>query len=103
MSTAEPVFKRYGVWRVYYNRDGALGMPWCITEDVQDPQVPKWELAVGSVEFDGNIGAFIYRPKVTDDAEDGRPSAWVELVGWLKLYPGGQVSLSASAVPSGAP
>lgn len=99
MSKTEPVFKRYGVWRVYYNRDGALGMPWCITEDVAPAQVPGWELAVSNVEFDGVPGSFVHRPKVTEDAEDGRPSAWVELVGWLKLYSGGQARIGASALP----
>jgi hypothetical protein len=71
-----------GRWRIYFNRHGAAGMPWCVA-----PDAGGWELAVGAVMLTVTAET-IYRPKATPDDEDGRPSAWIAVDGKLTVAGG---------------
>lgn len=66
-----------GIFRVYFNRHGAAPLVWCVATD-------EWELAVSSVTLIAPTQS-VYRPKATDDDDDGRPSAWLEVRGTLEV------------------
>ena len=78
-----------GKWRVYFNRHGAADKPWCIA-----PEDGGWEIAVASIGI-ANRAMTVYRPKVTPDDEDGKPSAWVAVEGLLTINLSGQASIGA--------
>lgn len=69
-----------GAMRVYFNRHGS-GLPWCVAAD-------GWEIAVQAVTFDEVKVQTKYVPKRTPDDEDGKPSAWMEVVGSMTVSRG---------------
>jgi len=71
-----------GRMRVYFNRHGAFPLVWCIAID---GITPGWELAVAAIHFDDVSMTAVYQPKDTDDADDGKPSAWFEVCGALRV------------------
>lgn len=82
-------FAVIGRWRVYFNRHGAVGRPWCIA-----PEVGGWEVAVSSVGI-STVAETVYRAKATPDDEDGRPSAWIAVDGYLTVHASGHASIGA--------
>lgn len=80
-------FALTGRWRVYFNRHGAAGRPWCIA-----PEVGGWEVAVSSVGI-STVAETVYHPKATPDDEDGRPSAWIAVDGHLTVHVTGHASI----------
>jgi len=83
------MYVRSGTWRVYFNRHGAVGKPWCVA-----PDAGGWELAVGSVGISAPAET-VYRPKTTPDEDDGCPSAWIAVEGQLTVYASGHASIGA--------
>ena len=71
-----------GKWRVYFNREGAHPLMWCIS-----PENGEWELAVPQVRIEAAC-ATVYKAKPTPDAEDGKPSAWIAVEGQLTVLAG---------------
>jgi hypothetical protein len=67
-----------GRMRVHFNRHGAAPLVWCVSTDA-------WELAVSEVRFDDCQIKSVYRPKPTADDDDGKPSAWFEVDGTLRV------------------
>ena len=88
-ASTPPAMTCAGVFRVYFNRHGAAGLPWCVA-----PEDGSWELAVATV---GILVTAIarYQPKSTPDDEDGRPSAWFEVDGRMTVRPGGHAAIEA--------
>lgn len=80
-------FALTGIWRVYFNRHGAAGRPWCIA-----PDAGGWEVAVSSVSI-STVAETVYRPKPTPDDEDGRPSAWIAVDGYLTVHLTGHATI----------
>jgi hypothetical protein len=66
-----------GRMRLHFNRHGADPLMWCVSTD-------QWELAVPSIICDAPMRA-VYRKKDTPDDEDGKPSAWFEVDGFLSM------------------
>lgn len=70
-----------GLIHVYFNSHGAAPLVWCVG-------VPGlFELAIAAVVIDAPANA-VYKPKPTPDDEDGRPSAWFEVNGALRIVEG---------------
>lgn len=82
-------FASVGSWRVYFNRHGAAGKPWCIA-----PEAGGWEIAVSGVVITA-IAETVYRPKATPDEVDGRPSAWVAVDGQLTVLDSGHATIGS--------
>lgn len=80
-------FALAGRWRVYFNRHGAVGRPWCVA-----PDAGGWELAVASIGISA-VAETVYQPKTTPDDEDGRPSAWISVDGYLTVHDSGHASI----------
>lgn len=88
--TPAPVMQYRGALRVYFNRDGAAPMVWCVS-----PEDAAWELAVQRVTLEGGADATTaYQPKATPDDEDGRPSAWIAAHGHLRVYADGTATVT---------
>lgn len=81
-------FTATGRWRVYFNRHGAAGLPWCVA-----PDDGGWELAVTALEVEEPTTA-VYQPKAVPDDEDGRPSAWFVTWGLLEVTADGRACIS---------
>lgn len=77
------------IWRVYFNRHGAAERPWCVA-----PDAGGWEIAVRSVGI-ATVAETVYRPKATPDDEDGRPSAWIAVDGYLTVLASGHATIGA--------
>ena len=71
--------KQYGDWRVYFNRHGAAPLMWCVS-----PLDGAWEIAVQRVMICA-ASKTDYEPKPTADEDDGKPSAWISVTGWLDI------------------
>lgn len=80
-------FAATGRWRVYFNRHGAADRPWCIA-----PDAGGWEVAVESVGISA-VAETVYHPKVVPDDEDGHPSAWIAIDGYLTVHDSGHASI----------
>lgn len=88
---AEMSAKFVGWFRVYYNRDGAAPLFWCIS-----PENGAWELCVTAVDFDGvQVRTIKDVTKHTADDDDGKPSAWIRAFGQLTLSDGGVATIKA--------
>lgn len=71
------VITHVGLFRIYYNRQQAAPLVWCVaTHD--------WELAVASVIIEAPART-AFKHKTTQDHEDGMPSAWLEVSGVLSV------------------
>lgn len=70
-----------GTFRVYFNRHSAAPLVWCVATD-------EWEMAVRAVFVRGLVVTSVYTPKVTDDDEDGKPSAYFVVRGTLRVAVG---------------
>jgi len=82
-------FALTGRWRVYFNRHGAADRPWCVA-----PEAGGWEVAVRSVGI-STVAETVYQPKAVPDDEDGRPSAWIAVDGYLTIHMSGHASIGA--------
>lgn len=80
-------FVSQGTWRVYFNRHGSNGVPWCIA-----PESGGWELAVASFSID-TYSEGVYRAKATPDENDGCPSAWISATGQLTVLTTGHATI----------
>ena len=69
-----------GNFRIHFNRHNAAPLVWSIATD-------EWELSVMGIVIESTVRT-VYRPKDTDDDEDGRPSAWLETHGTMTLERG---------------
>jgi hypothetical protein len=69
-----------GKFRIHFNRHGAAPLVWCVATD-------GWELAVSEVRW-STPARTVYRAKSTPDDEDGKPSAWLETSGTLRVEGG---------------
>ena len=78
-----------GTFRIHFNRHGAAPLVWCVATD-------DFELAVSAVDIKVPVRS-VYAPKATADDEDGKPSAWLEVTGALRLVG----STAVIARPSG--
>lgn len=72
-------FALAGTFRVYFNRHQAAPLVWCVLSERGN-----FEMAVAALEIDAPTRT-VYRPKVTPDDEDGKPSAWLEVDGVLAV------------------
>jgi hypothetical protein len=79
---AAPAMLGVGAWRLYFNRHGAVGLPWCVA-----PDSGGWELAVSGIDVQVPSET-VFAPKATPDDEDGRPSAWIACAGRLTITAG---------------
>lgn len=87
-----PVMEYVGELRIYFNRLSAEPMMWCVS-----PEDGQWEIAVRTVDIDPGVGgSTVWRPKVTPDDEDGRPSAWFATSGRLRIFANGTASVGAA-------
>ncbi len=77
-----------GRWRIYFNRHGAAGLPWCVA-----PDAGGWEIAVAEVRIDG-AARTVYQAKATPDDEDERPSGWVAVEGALTVLSCGAATIT---------
>lgn len=66
-----------GSMRLHFNRHGAAPLVWCVATDA-------WEMAVSAVVVRAPLRT-VYQPKATPDDEDGKASAWLEVVGRLHV------------------
>lgn len=80
-------FVAHGTWRVYFNRHGSNGVPWCIA-----PDSGGWELVVVSFSIITNSKT-VYRAKATPDEDDGCPSAWISATGQLTVLATGHATI----------
>jgi len=81
-----------GTWRVYFNRTGAFPLVWCVAPDTDDEG--GWELAVATVELAARAET-VYELKSTPDDVDGKPSAWIRVVGRLSVTVAGHATIKA--------
>lgn len=63
---------------LYFNRHHPTEGPWCIC--AVEPSLEREVCVVGVRLLDAE-GCAVYRPKETDDQEDGVPSAWLVFSG----------------------
>lgn len=70
-----------GTMKVHYNKSAAAPLVWCVSVD------DLFELCIASVVINAPAHA-VYRPKATPDDDDGKPSAWFEVHGTLKVSEG---------------
>jgi hypothetical protein len=70
-----------GTFRLHFNRYGAAPLVWCVATD-------DWELAVARIVLTGVEMRSVYRPKATADDDDGKPSAWFEVDGTVRVEGG---------------
>lgn len=81
-----------GTWRVYFNRAQAAPLVWCVAL-VDESKHISFEIAVAEVVVSSTFGArTVYSPKHTPDDEDGKPSAWLEVDGVLRIDAGSSVA-----------
>jgi hypothetical protein len=66
-----------GPMRLHFNRHGAAPLVWSVATD-------DWEIAVSTVIVHASMRT-VYMPKATPDDEDGKASAWLEVVGRLRV------------------
>lgn len=81
-----------GTFRIYFNRHQAAPLVWSIALDgeglVDGRPWHVFEIAVAEVVITAAAGArTVYLPKATPDHEDGKPSAWLEVDGVLRIDP----------------
>jgi len=74
-----------GMFRIYFNRHQASPLVWCIALEGEDG--PAFEIAVAEVVITAGAARTVYAPKAAPDDDDGRPSAWLEVDGVLRIDP----------------
>ncbi len=82
---SEPLF--VGRMRLHFNRHNAAPLVWSVVP-LGDDDEPLYEINVHAVLITVKSWT-VYRKKVEPDDEDGRPSAWIETLGALRLSPDG--------------
>jgi len=97
-----------GLFRIYFNRHQAAPLVWCVaamvcedtdrelytawlvasdvslSRELDVPLDVEWEIAVQSVILRAATRT-VYAPKPTPDADDGKPSAYLEAFGRLEI------------------
>ncbi len=84
-----------GTFRVYFNRHQAAPLVWCVTlQGAKPDDLPLLEIAVTEVVIASSthIARTVYAPKSTPDDEDGKPSAWIQVWGVLRIDAGSSVA-----------
>lgn len=84
-----------GAFMMHFNRHGAAPLVWSIAPLVREgaASVPVFEIAVREVSFHGVLVETVYRPKSTPDDEDGKPSAWLECSGTVRVFEDGRAEV----------
>lgn len=73
-----------GTFRIYFNRMQAAPLVWCVArmKEFGGPPFAEFEIAVPAIEISVPVRTK-FKPKITPDADDGIPSAWIEATGRL--------------------
>lgn len=73
-----------GKFKVYFAHHNVAPLVWCL-QYLDAEGFPKWEIAVQSIDVDGAHAQTVYAPKATADSVDGKPSAYLLVVGSLSV------------------
>lgn len=81
-----------GQMRLHFNRHGAAPLVWCVS-------TAEWEIAVSHILCLVPLRS-VYAPKPTADEDDGKPSAWFEVEGRLRII-GSTASIQPTSTAGG--